>query len=65
MPKMEVEFEALQVKITTHDEVAYTKEALQKKPTITKEEVIHARYPDSAYQKEVYQKTMEILRNLQ
>ncbi|KAH9320943.1 hypothetical protein KI387_015582, partial [Taxus chinensis] len=59
MPKLELESEALQVRITTHAEVAHAKEALQQKPTITKEEVLHARYPDPSHQKEVYQETME------
>ncbi|KAH9308875.1 hypothetical protein KI387_036786, partial [Taxus chinensis] len=40
-------------------------EALQKNPTITKEKVLHARYPDPAHQKEVYQDIMEVLRNIQ
>ncbi|KAH9331176.1 hypothetical protein KI387_003284, partial [Taxus chinensis] len=38
MPKLEAESEALQVNITTCVEAACAKEALQQKPTITKEE---------------------------
>ncbi|KAH9332158.1 hypothetical protein KI387_044302, partial [Taxus chinensis] len=59
MPKLEPESEALQVNIMTLTEAARAKEALQKNPTITKEEVLHALYPDPTHQKEVYQGTME------
>ncbi|KAH9320966.1 hypothetical protein KI387_015605, partial [Taxus chinensis] len=53
------------VKIMTCAAAASAKEALQKNLTITKEKVLHARYPDPTHQKEVYQGTMEVLRNLQ
>ncbi|KAH9312107.1 hypothetical protein KI387_027142, partial [Taxus chinensis] len=49
----------------THAKAARAREALQQNPTITKEEVLHAQYPDLSYQKEVYQETMEVLKNLQ
>ncbi|KAH9292216.1 hypothetical protein KI387_042588, partial [Taxus chinensis] len=65
MPKLAPEPEVLPVKITTHAKVACAREVLQQKPTITKEDVLHARYLDPAHQKEVYQETMEVLRNLQ
>ena len=49
MPKLAAESKELQVNIMTHAEVAHTREALQQNPTITKEEVLHAQYPDPAY----------------
>ncbi|KAH9331829.1 hypothetical protein KI387_003937, partial [Taxus chinensis] len=65
IPKLEPEFEALQVNITTCAEAARAKEALQQRPTIPNEDVVHAKYPDPTHQKEVYQETIEVLRNLQ
>ncbi|KAH9298521.1 hypothetical protein KI387_030203, partial [Taxus chinensis] len=52
-------------KITTRDEAACAREVLQQKLTITREEVLHATYPDPSHQKEVYQDTIEVLRSLQ
>ncbi|KAH9294383.1 hypothetical protein KI387_040408, partial [Taxus chinensis] len=51
--------ELVPVKITTHVEAACAREVLKSKPFITKEEVLHAKYPDPMHQKEVYQETME------
>lgn len=65
MTKIAPEPEALIVKITTQAEAAHTRDALYQKPMITKEEVLYTRYPNPAHQKEVYQDTIGVLRNLQ
>ena len=65
MPKLTPKPEVIIVKITTRAEATRIREVLQQKLTITREEVLHARYPDPTHQKEVYQETMEVLRNLQ
>ncbi|KAH9316540.1 hypothetical protein KI387_025167, partial [Taxus chinensis] len=65
MPKLAPDLELVLVNITTRIEAARSREVLKQKPTITKEEVLHAKYLDPMHQKEVYQETMEVIHNLQ
>ncbi|KAH9300045.1 hypothetical protein KI387_011628, partial [Taxus chinensis] len=65
MPKLALDPELVPMKITTQLKQCVPGRLCNRKPTITKEEVLHAKYPDPMHQKEVYQETMEVIQNLQ
>ncbi|KAH9291009.1 hypothetical protein KI387_044138 [Taxus chinensis] len=51
--------------VTTRAEAARTKEIPRQKIPVSREEVVHGKYPDPAHQKEVYQDTMDVIWSLQ
>ncbi|KAH9292668.1 hypothetical protein KI387_042146, partial [Taxus chinensis] len=51
--------------VTPYAKAACTREIPKQRPLITREEILHGKYPDLTYQKEVYQETMEVIRSLQ
>ncbi|KAH9306861.1 hypothetical protein KI387_011265, partial [Taxus chinensis] len=50
---------------TIRAEAALTGEEPKKIPLIRREEVLHGKYLDLTHQKEVYQETMDVIRNFQ
>ncbi|KAH9309084.1 hypothetical protein KI387_036995, partial [Taxus chinensis] len=50
--------------VITHVKFGHAHEVTKQKYIIKKHEVINAKYPDPVHQKEVYQESMEVIRNL-
>ncbi|KAH9290033.1 hypothetical protein KI387_034150 [Taxus chinensis] len=51
--------------VTTRVEATRAKEIPRQKNLVSREEVVHGKYPDPAHQKEVYQDTMDVIQSLQ
>ncbi|KAH9291625.1 hypothetical protein KI387_043183, partial [Taxus chinensis] len=53
------------VLVTTRAEATCTREIPRQKSLVSREEVIHGKYPDPTHQKEMYQDTMDVIQSLQ
>ncbi|KAH9298479.1 hypothetical protein KI387_030161, partial [Taxus chinensis] len=53
------------VMVTTIAEATHTKEIPRQKNLVSREEVVHGKYPNLVHQKEVYQETMDVIWSLQ
>ncbi|KAH9296231.1 hypothetical protein KI387_039819, partial [Taxus chinensis] len=53
------------VLVTTRAEATHAREVPRQKNLVSREEVIHGKYPDPTHQKEIYQDTMDVIRSLQ
>ncbi|KAH9324672.1 hypothetical protein KI387_004850, partial [Taxus chinensis] len=53
------------VLVTTRVEAMCAREVPRQKTLVSREEVVHGKYPDPTHQKEIYQDTMDVIQSLQ